>query len=156
MVAIHQFLAAVLASAAALALAGCREPPPHPPAPFRAPPRPTAPAATRGDDRTATLVVSADIVNACPLLERIRDAPAVDAPKNEWLFILVALADCMNGGDLRGRMIVLRGLPEARDVVASLLEERGVEPGRVASDMRPSRAGDERLEIALLTVGDPI
>ncbi len=98
-----------------------------------------------GDGSAAGLGISDEILQLCPQVKPPQFATDSSRVKNEFQDALVALADCMNTGNLKGRALVLVGHADPRgeddynmslggrraDSVRSALNVLGVEEGRL-------------------------
>ena len=139
---------------AVASLAGCasraQTTPPPTVNPEASQPAPRATLAHRDgtDQDGSVLIVSRDIVAACPVMQDVQAAaPRLDA-EVVWLVVLDSLAACMNQGGLRARRVSVSGGDWQRDVVEKVLFTRGVDLQRV-SFVRAMTAGP-RVEIKLL------
>ncbi len=122
---------------------------PRAPQPHRAPaaPPPAGPGASRenappqggapnqqGEEEDAELVVSRDVVAACPTLRLVRAHVDEFDPDMVWLAVLEAVADCMSeDGPMSQQSIGVSGDEEHRHVVREVLQSRGVDPSRVVA-----------------------
>jgi hypothetical protein len=87
---------------------------------------------TPGDADDAELVVSRDVVAACPTLVLVRQHTDQFDPDMLWLAVLESIADCMSkDGPMAQRSIGVSGDEEHRHVVREVLGSRGVAPTRV-------------------------
>jgi len=138
------------AGATTLACGGTHEAPKSPATATAAtPPRPATPpgapaAQARPDvqqhatddqsDEDAELVVSRNIVAACPTLRLVRMHVAELDPDMVWLAVLEAIGDCMaEGGPMERQNIGVSGDEEHRHIVREVLSTHGIAPTRVVA-----------------------
>ena len=100
-----------------------------PPPPSKA--QGAAPGETNDPDSAGTLVVSRELVQACPELQLVKAAQSEIEPDMVWLVVLDSLADCMNT-TLRTRKVTVTGGQEQREIVKHVLQAKGVDLTRVA------------------------
>jgi len=108
------------------------------------------------ESQYATLRISNEVVAKCPPLSSVK--PPSGHEKEEWLYLLKAVADCLNDGPMQGRKIVIRGGHGPEDVVTFVLGRLGVDPDRIvrgAPVAAGSRSPECRLELAPEAAGAP-
>jgi hypothetical protein len=120
-------------------------------------PNPGAPAPEESSE-DAELVVSREVIGACPKLRLVRQHVAELDPNTVWLAVLASLSDCMSEtGPMAGQMVGVSGDEEHRHVVREVLGSRGVAPTRIlAAPVSPEGAAEcqggavcQRVEITI-------
>jgi hypothetical protein len=85
-------------------------------------------------DVDAELVVSRNIVAACPTLRLVRTHMEELDPDMVWLAVLEAIGDCMGeGGPMERENIGVSGDEEHRHIVREVLSTHGIAPTRVVA-----------------------
>lgn len=112
-----------------------------------------------GED--AELVVSREVVAACPTLRLVRMHMDELDPDLLWLAVLEAIGDCMgNDGSMAEQSIGVSGDEEHRHIVREILGTQGVAPTRVvakqpsttgAAECQGASACGKRVEITIVT-----
>lgn len=147
----------LVGAAGPLACGGTRQAPKSPaaraavgPPPAAAAPSPTASTPGGGEtpgaapkarepseesaDEDAELVVSRDVVAACPTLRLVRIHMDELDQDMVWLAVLEAIGDCMGeGGAMAEQSIGVSGDEEHRHIVREVLGTQGVAPTRVVA-----------------------
>jgi hypothetical protein len=97
--------------------------------------RPQPPDQSQDDDNDdAELVVSRDVVAACPKLGLVRQHVAELDPDMLWVAVLDSLGQCMSAdGPLAQQSLGVSGDEQHRHVVREVLGSRGVAPTRVVA-----------------------
>jgi hypothetical protein len=86
------------------------------------------------DAEDAELVVSREIVAACPMLRLVRQHIAELDQDMVWLAVLESIGECMGeGGPMAEQNIGVSGDEEHRHIVREVLETHGVAPTRVVA-----------------------
>jgi hypothetical protein len=143
-------------TAAAAAPAAPAHPAAAPSAKAQGGPNPGAGSPEDNDD--AELVVSREVISACPKLRLVRQHVAELDPNMVWLAVLESLSDCMSeSGPMAGQMVGVSGDEEHRHVVREVLGSRGVAPTRIlAAPVSPEGAAEcqggavcQRVEITI-------
>ncbi len=97
-------------------------------------PNPGAQAPDETSSEDAELVVSREVISACPKLRLVRQHVAELDPNMVWLAVLESLSDCMSeSGPMAGQMVGVSGDEEHRHVVREVLGSRGVAPTRIVA-----------------------
>jgi hypothetical protein len=87
-----------------------------------------------GDADDAELVVSREIVAACPTLRLVRQHMGELDQDMVWLAVLESIGECMGeGGPMAEQIIGVSGDEEHRHIVREVLETHGVAPTRVVA-----------------------
>jgi len=82
----------------------------------------------------AELIVSRDVVAACPTLRLVRQHMSELDQDMVWLAVLESIGDCMSeGGAMERQNIGVSGDEEHRHIVREVLETHGVSPTRVVA-----------------------
>jgi hypothetical protein len=128
--------------------------------------RPRSEAPTQPDDgdaesdEDAELVVSRDVVAACPTLRLVRQHMGELDQDMVWLAVLEAIADCMGeNGPMAQQNIGVSGDEDHRHIVREVLGTHGVAPTRVVAKPQSAQGAAEcqggaicgrRVEITIL------
>jgi hypothetical protein len=95
-------------------------------------------------DEDAELVVSRNIVAACPTLRLVRTHMEELDPDMVWLAVLEAIGDCMGeGGPMEQKNIGVSGDEEHRHIVREVLSTHGIAPTRVVARPHSSAGAAE-------------
>ena len=97
----------------------------------------------------SVLVISREIVGACPELQAANLVKAQMDPEISWIVVLESLAQCLNTGALRARRVVVSGGDDERDVVKEVLVLRGVNMAYVSFVATPGAS----VEVTLVPEG---
>jgi hypothetical protein len=167
-------------AATTLACGGTREAPRSPATATSGatPPRAAAPTATGGAtaqprpevqrkptdeqaEEDAELVVSKNIVAACPTLRLVRMHMEELDQDMVWLAVLEAIGDCMGeGGPMEQQNIGVSGDEEHRHIIREVLSAHGIAPTRVvarphsaagAAECQGDTACGRRVEITIIS-----
>jgi hypothetical protein len=97
-----------------------------------------------GDDEDAELVVSREIVAACPTLRLVRQHMGELDQDMIWLAVLESIGECMGeGGTMADQNIGVSGDEEHRHIVREVLETHGVAPTRVIAKPQSAAGATE-------------